>query len=84
MPGSRQSEIKYHMPILSLAVKKIDEEDGTITISITASDHFSDFLRKPGRTTNDESQQYYFDGDKGMEFASEVIQDLVWGPPSGD
>ncbi len=29
LPGSRQSEIKYHMPILTPAVQKIEEEWGT-------------------------------------------------------
>lgn len=54
-------------------------DDGTASISITATNHFTDFEKRPGRYTNHECQQLFFPGDKGFEFASEIIRELMWG-----
>ncbi len=52
---------------------------GDSTISISATNSWVDFERKTGRHTNHEEQQIHFSGDKGFEFASEIITDIVWG-----
>ena len=54
-------------------------DDGTSVISVTATNAWVDFQRKTGRHTNHEEQQIHFAGDKGFEFASEIVSDIVWG-----
>lgn len=54
-------------------------EDGSCTVSITASNAWVDFERKSGRHTNHEEQQLFFPGDKGFEFCSEITADIIWG-----
>ena len=54
-------------------------DDGTSVISVSATNAWVDFQRKTGRHTNHTEQQVYFSGDKGFEFASEIVKDIVWG-----
>ena len=56
-----------------------DPDAGTATIAITASNSWGDFLRRIGRFTNHEGQQVHFPGDLGLQFASEIAKDVVWG-----
>ena len=55
---------------------------GTSTMTVTATNSWVDFSRKTGRHTNHEEQQVYFSGDKGFEYASEIVKDIVWGKSS--
>lgn len=55
----------------------IDTKNGIIGLNCTS--HFADFSRVAGRKTNEGSQQVYFSTDKGMEFASLTLKDLLWG-----
>ena len=55
---------------------------GTSQISVSATNTWVDFSRKTGRHTNHEEQQVYFAGDKGFEYASEIVKDIVWGKRS--
>ncbi len=59
----------------------IDEnpDDGTCTVSVSASNAWVDFERKSGRHTNHTEQQIYFPGDKGFEFVSAVTSEITWG-----
>ncbi len=57
-------------------------DDGTAVISVSASNSWVDFERLIGRYTNHEAQSLHFPGDKGFEFASEVVGDVVWGKAS--
>ena len=41
--------------------------------------HWGTFEKESGRTTSDNSQQRFFSGDKGMEFAALNVLDLKWG-----
>ena len=56
-----------------------DPAQGSATISISVANQFVDWERSQYRTTNQESQDFYFPGDKGMEFASEVTEEIFWG-----
>ena len=56
-----------------------DPEGGQSVISVSATNAWVDFSRKTGRHTNHEETQVHFAGDKGFEFASEVVKDIVWG-----
>jgi hypothetical protein len=51
----------------------------TSNVTITAASHWSDFNKKSGRRTNHNSQQIFFNGDKGFEFAPKIMRDLKWG-----
>ena len=55
---------------------------GKSTITVTATNTWVDFSRKTGRHTNHEEQQIFFAGDKGFEYASEIVKDIVWGKSS--
>ena len=52
---------------------------GTSSVSVTATNAWVDFSRTTGRHTNHEEQQVHFAGDKGFEFASEIVSDIKWG-----
>lgn len=56
-----------------------DPVGGKSLISVTATNTWVDFSRKTGRHTNHEEQQIFFAGDKGFEYASEIVKDIVWG-----
>jgi len=56
-----------------------DPEQRSATITVEASNQFSDFERKPGRHTSDADQQAYFPGDKGFEYATQLNKKLTWG-----
>lgn len=49
------------------------------TVEIATASEFYDFERVAGRKTNDGSQQRYFPGDRGMEYATIAIADIAWG-----
>ena len=54
-------------------------DTGESTLTVNVSNAWVDFERRSGRHTNHEEQQIYFSGDKGFEFASEVVTDMKWG-----
>lgn len=54
-------------------------DDGTCEITVGVASQFVDFNKVAGRLTNHEDQQIYFPGDKGFEFASEVVKEIIWG-----
>jgi len=51
----------------------------TSTVELGVSSHWSDFERKGGRRTNSNSQLLFFTGDKGFDFAANIVKDLKWG-----
>ena len=58
---------------------KISDSTSTATIVLNITSHWGNFDKQNGRTTTDNSQQRFFSGDKGMEFASLTVRDLRWG-----
>ena len=46
---------------------------------LNCSSHFAYFSRVQGRKTNTGSQQRFFTGDVGFEFAALTLDDLKWG-----
>ena len=56
-----------------------DTDTGLASIAVTVSNQFVDFEKTPGRYTNNENQQLYYPGDRGFEYASQIIKDIVWG-----
>jgi hypothetical protein len=59
-----------------------DPDGGQSTVSISATNAWVDFSRKTGRHSNHEETQIHYPGDKGFEFASEIVKDVIWGKPS--
>ena len=57
----------------------IKETDTNSEISLSIVSHWADFEKKNGRKTNNTSQQRFFSGDVGMDFASQTVQDIKWG-----
>ena len=57
----------------------INDSVDTSTVIITASSHWADFEKKSGRRTNHNSQNMFFSGDRGFEFAPNTVRDLKWG-----
>lgn len=51
----------------------------TTTVEIATASEFYDFERTAGRKTNDGSQQRFFPGDRGMEYATLAVSDISWG-----
>jgi len=58
---------------------KISDTTSTANIVLNITSHWGNFDKQNGRTTTDNSQQRFFSGDKGMEFASLTVRDLRWG-----
>ena len=58
---------------------KITDTTDSATIVLNITSHWGNFDKQNGRTTTDNSQQRFFSGDKGMEFASLTVRDLRWG-----
>ena len=50
----------------------------TTTLAATCSSHWVDYERDKGIITNDNRQKDLYSGDKGFEFAKEVIKDVQW------
>ena len=58
---------------------KISDTTETANLILTVTSHWANFSKTSGRTTSDNSQQRFFNGDKGMEFAALTLQDIRWG-----
>jgi len=57
----------------------IQENIDNSTLSLTVSSHWANWNLTKGRHYSDESQQAFSSGDKGMEFATQVKEDVRWG-----
>jgi hypothetical protein len=57
----------------------ISETADTSVVDIVVASHWANFERKAGRLTNNNSQQYLFPGDLGMQFSASVVADIKWG-----
>jgi hypothetical protein len=64
---------------MNLPVISEDPDQGTSTISVSVTSIWVDFERSPGRLTNHETQQLWFPGDRGFEFAGQIFDALPWG-----
>tara|TARA_Y100000361_G_scaffold121555_1_gene113520 strand:+ start:195 stop:743 length:549 start_codon:yes stop_codon:yes gene_type:complete len=49
------------------------------TVAIAVANQFSNWNLKKGQHFSDESQQTFFSGDKGMEYADQTKGDIRWG-----
>lgn len=61
--------------------KPVLQEDpkGQNVMGVECRSNWSDYERRAGRHTNHDEQQFWFAGDKGLEYASQVVQDVKWG-----
>jgi len=57
----------------------IQENIDNSIINMTVASHWSNWNLTKGRHFSDESQQTFSSGDKGMEFATQVKEDVRWG-----
>ena len=57
----------------------IGESDKDSQVNLSIVSNWADFEKKNGRKTNNTSQQRFFSGDVGMDFASQTVQDIKWG-----
>jgi hypothetical protein len=55
------------------------ESDGESSLNVSVASHWSDFEKKAGRYTNTNSQELFFTGDKGFDFAAQSVKDIKWG-----
>lgn len=56
-----------------------EDPNATVSISITATDHWSTFDTVVGRHTNDAEQQQYFAGDTYFHLVSQINKTISWG-----
>ena len=66
----------YRGKIDSFDIAETDK-DSQVNLSIVSN--WADFEKKNGSKTNNTSQQRFFTGDVGMDFASQTVQDIKWG-----
>ena len=57
----------------------INESSTASNISLSVSSHWSNWNLTKGRHFSDSSQQDFSSGDKGLEYASQVKEDVRWG-----
>ena len=57
----------------------IAEAINNSTLTMTVASHWANWNLTKGRHFSDESQQSFSTGDKGMEFATQVKEDVRWG-----
>ena len=57
----------------------INENIDASVLNMTVASHWANWNLTKGRHFSDESQQSFSLGDKGMEFASQVKEDVRWG-----
>lgn len=57
----------------------LDESEDSVSLQVVVSSHWANFEAIAGRKTNHNSQQLFFPGDKGFEFAADTVQDIKWG-----
>ena len=57
----------------------IQENINDYVLSMIVASHWSNLNLTKGRHFSDESQQSFSSGDKGMEFATQVKEDVRWG-----
>jgi len=57
----------------------IKEDISNSILTLTVASHWSNWNLTKGRHFSDESQQTFSSGDKGMEFATQVKEDVRWG-----
>jgi len=57
----------------------IQENLDNSTLNLTVASHWANWNLTKGRHFTDESQQNFSSGDKGMEFAAQVKEDVRWG-----
>ena len=57
----------------------IQEDRDNSILNMTVASHWANWNLTKGRHYSDESQQTFSTGDKGMEFATQVKEDVRWG-----
>jgi len=57
----------------------ISETIDSSVLTLTVASHWANWNLTKGRHFSDESQQSFSTGDKGMEFATQVKEDVRWG-----
>ena len=57
----------------------ISETIDSSVLTLTVASHWANWNLTKGRHFSDESQQSFSSGDKGMEFATQVKEDVRWG-----
>ena len=58
---------------------RITDNTNTANLVLNITSHWGNFQKTSGRVTTDNSQQRFFSGDKGMEFAALTVRDIKWG-----
>ena len=58
---------------------RITDNTSTANLVLNLTSHWGNFQKTSGRVTTDNSQQRFFSGDKGMEFAALTVRDIKWG-----
>ena len=57
----------------------IQEDIESSVLNMTVASHWANWNLTKGRHYSDESQQTFSTGDKGMEFATQVKENVRWG-----
>tara|TARA_R100000664_G_C2723141_1_gene115956 strand:+ start:229 stop:777 length:549 start_codon:yes stop_codon:yes gene_type:complete len=58
---------------------EVNESNSESKITVTCSNHWSNWNLKKGRHFTDESQQLEFSGDRGLEYAHVTKANIRWG-----
>ena len=58
---------------------QIVDNTSTATLKFDLESYFANSMQVNGRITNNSTQQRFFSGDKGFEFADQIVRDLKWG-----
>ena len=57
----------------------ITDSGESSSVNFSIANHWADFARISGRTTNNSSQQHFHDDDLGFEFTDQASKRIMWG-----
>jgi hypothetical protein len=55
-----------------------DSPSDTSILTVSCSNHWVDYQRSNGVITNDNRQQTLYTGDRGFQYANEIVKDIEW------
>ena len=77
------SDVVIGSPILvfdgRITSYSILDSENSSSVEVEIASHWKDFDLQKGRKTNHNTQQLYFPGDRGFEYASDTNKDIKWG-----
>mgnify|MGYP003118951427 CR=1 FL=1 len=74
-----QNSMNINLSAVDQSYTRVDENTNQSIINLTCASNFADFDLTLGRSTNETSQQRFFSGDRGFQYAGVTVREIRWG-----